>query len=443
VTTAPPPTTTAAAAPALPARRPVRVALAGKLVEGVALALLATLVPRVLGPADYGRFALVLALVQVGATALALGGHTAMSRFVPAAPAADRPALARALTVRLALWRVPLLAVIAAAALTLAAAVPERLPPGLVCLALAALALDGAATVLAQAGLGMGRTTLWSFRWPLQTGVLVVGALALSVAWGVTGAIAAIAVAAGAALALTAASVGPALSRAASGATPPPGALRVALLHGISMLLALATARGAIVVVALVAGASAETAYAAVAVGIALAGTALVTQVFTVQLGGLAERVDGEPAAVEDEARRLARRTMVVLLPATLVGAAVLEPLAVTVLGRDFRPATGALAVALGLLALTPLSALTLQSAALRLRPGVRVRASVVAAAVFLVAALALSPAYGALGALGALYAAALAGILYELAAFRSVLDRWVALAGIGGSALVIALGVA
>lgn len=443
MTTAPPPTTTAAAAPALPARRPVRVALAGKLVEGVALALLATLVPRVLGPADYGRFALVLALVQVGATALALGGHTAMSRFVPAAPAADRPALARALTVRLALWRVPLLAVIAAAALTLAAAVPERLPPGLVCLALAALALDGAATVLAQAGLGMGRTTLWSFRWPLQTGVLVVGALALSVAWGVTGAIAAIAVAAGAALALTAASVGPALSRAASGATPPPGALRVALLHGISMLLALATARGAIVVVALVAGASAETAYAAVAVGIALAGTALVTQVFTVQLGGLAERVDGEPAAVEDEARRLARRTMVVLLPATLVGAAVLEPLAVTVLGPDFRPATGALAVALGLLALTPLSALTLQSAALRLRPGVRVRASVVAAAVFLVAALALSPAYGALGALGALYAAALAGILYELAAFRSVLDRWVALAGIGGSALVIALGVA
>ncbi len=434
---------TARAEGARAANAPVRMTLVGKLAEGVALALLATLVPRVLGPTEYGQFALVLALVQVGATALALGGHTAMSRFVPAAPAGDRAPLARALTVRLALWRAPLFFGIAIVALALSVGLPDHVPPEIVGLALIALALDATATMLAQAGLGLGQTTLWSFRWPLQTTVLVVGALVLSVPWGTTGAVAAIPISAFVAFAWTAAAVAPTLRRARAGAWIPQGAMRVAVQHGVSFLVTLTVARAAIVVVALVAGAgaSAEIGYAAVAVGIALAGVAAVTQIFTVQLGGLSEHVGAGLRSVEDEARRLARHALAVALPAALVGAALLEPLTAIVLGEEFRPATSALAWALAVLVLAPLSALTLQTSALRLRPGVRMRGALVSAVVFLAISFPLAIEFGAAGALGALYGGTLAAIGYELMAFRSLLDRVVTLAGIGGSAVVLVLG--
>ena len=83
-------------------RRPVVAGVVGKAAEAVTLVLLATVVPRLLGPADYGRLSVVLTLVAVGSVALTLGGATLLSRYVPAAPAQERAALARALTLRLA-----------------------------------------------------------------------------------------------------------------------------------------------------------------------------------------------------------------------------------------------------------------------------------------------------------------------------------------------------
>ena len=71
-------------------RRPVVAGVVGKAAEAATLVLLATVVPRLLGPADYGRLSVVLTLVAVGSVALTLGGATLLSRYVPAAPAQGR-----------------------------------------------------------------------------------------------------------------------------------------------------------------------------------------------------------------------------------------------------------------------------------------------------------------------------------------------------------------
>ena len=70
---------------------------AGKIAEAVTLVLLATVVPRLLGPHDYGQFSVVLTLVAIGSVALTLGGATLLARYVPAAPPAERAPLARAM----------------------------------------------------------------------------------------------------------------------------------------------------------------------------------------------------------------------------------------------------------------------------------------------------------------------------------------------------------
>ena len=59
-----------------------------KSAEALTLIALATVVPRALGPADYGLFAVVLAVVGIASMSLSLGGPLLLSRFVPAAPAA-------------------------------------------------------------------------------------------------------------------------------------------------------------------------------------------------------------------------------------------------------------------------------------------------------------------------------------------------------------------
>src|SRR5688572_28407776 len=102
--------------------------MAGKTAEMVTLVLLATVVPRALGPEDYGRFSVPLTIVTLGSLALTLDGPIDMARFVPAAPERDRLALARSLGLRLARGRATQLAVIAVAAAGLAVARPETFP---------------------------------------------------------------------------------------------------------------------------------------------------------------------------------------------------------------------------------------------------------------------------------------------------------------------------
>ena len=83
-------------------RGPIAASVAGKTVEMATLILLATLVPRALGPSDYGRFAVALTIVTLGSLALTLGGPALVTRYVPGVPPDEQIPLARALGVRLA-----------------------------------------------------------------------------------------------------------------------------------------------------------------------------------------------------------------------------------------------------------------------------------------------------------------------------------------------------
>ena len=110
-------------------RTTVLVGVVGKALEAVTLVLLFTLVPRLLGPSDYGSFAVALSLVTLASAASALGGPTWLSRFVPTVAVADRPGLARALAVRSARWRIGVCVVAALVATVLALGRPGPLQP--------------------------------------------------------------------------------------------------------------------------------------------------------------------------------------------------------------------------------------------------------------------------------------------------------------------------
>ena len=162
------------------------------------LIALATVVPRALGPADYGLFAVVLAVVGIASMSLSLGGPLLLSRFVPAAPAAERNALALALALRIARFRALMLAGRnRVGGCSLSIVVPDRFPTEAALFVSMVLVLDVAATLIYQVALALGHPRLWSFRFPLQNTLLVVAALALYATAGVNGAIAAVAIASG------------------------------------------------------------------------------------------------------------------------------------------------------------------------------------------------------------------------------------------------------
>src|SRR2546421_8746572 len=165
-------------------RSPIALTLVAKAAETLTLVGLATLIPRALGPADYGVFAVVLAIVGIVSTSLSLGGPILLSRFVPAAPPSERSALALALALRIARFRAAMVASAIVAVAVLALLAPARITAPAAVFVGVALVLDVAATLVYQIALALGRPLMWSFRFPLQNTVLVVAALALNAAVG-------------------------------------------------------------------------------------------------------------------------------------------------------------------------------------------------------------------------------------------------------------------
>lgn len=395
-------------------RASVATSLAGKAVEMVTLVLLATVVPRALGPHDYGRFAVPLTLVTLGSLAMTLGGPTLMARFVPAAPPAERVALARAVGGRLARGRAVQVAAIAAVALAASVAAPDRVPPLETVLVVAALALNVAASVGLQVGLGLSRPGPWSARYPLQNAVLVVAVLALHAAAGPVGAVAALAVSALAACGLAAVVVAPVWRAQVVPVPVPPGAIRFGALHAAGAALVQAAHRGGVVAVALLAGSTVQAGYAALAVGVALGATYAVLQAFTVALPHLSGPTAGPSAVPEAERvlRRLAGGLLAVLAPACVLGVVLADPLVPAVAGARYGDAAGAFGPALAAVVLAPLSSLLVQAAALRLQPGAALATGVASAAGFLVGAAALVPSHGATGGTAATLVGVVAGVL-------------------------------
>ncbi|MCA1684043.1 MAG: hypothetical protein LC708_02805, partial [Actinobacteria bacterium] len=407
------------AAVALP-RRALAGSAAGKAVEALTLAALVLLVPRALGPADYGGFAVALALATGIATATGIGGPALFARVLAPLDGARRHHVARALALRVGRTRALLLAVLAA----LAAAGAQLAPGGLravhVALVAAAALLGAAATLLSQLSLGLERTAAWSLRYPLENGVIVIGALALHPRAGLDGAIAAITLGAAAALVLGIAAAGPALRGAGRGAALPPGALRFARLQAAGGALTQAVHRGAAPACALASAGAVATGHAAIAAGAALAITYAVLQTMLVALPSAARTYARDPSGAEAVLRRTALWCAWVVVPACAVVALAAEPLLATALGEEFRDAAGALRIALAAAALAPLWALANQLAAVRQRPQAVLAGAAAGAAAFVCVALLAVPQSGAGGAAAAM----LAGVAATSAATFGALRR-------------------
>jgi hypothetical protein len=336
------------------------------------------------------------------------------------------------------------------------------------------LALSVAATLALQTGLGLGRTGPWSARYPLQNAVLVIAVLVLYPFGGVTAAVAGIALSCVVALGLGAATAGPALRGARAAVELPAGALRFAILQAAGGALVQIAHRGGVVAVALLAGSSVQTGHAALALGVALAATYAVAQVFTVALPGLVERENADapgscPALVLQEntqagrlrsreanaadgpsrpelgdaeaaLRRLAGLALAVLVPATLVAALLLEEAVPAVFGHGYAGAVEAFAPALAMVVVAPVNALVLQAAALRLRPEATLHSAIAGALAFALVALLAVPSLGATGGTAAALAGAVATALTSIRLLPGAIGARVGGASLAGAAGVLAI---
>jgi O-antigen/teichoic acid export membrane protein len=296
-------------------------------------------------------------------------------------------------------------------------------------LAFVALVVNVVATLALQVGLGLGRTGVWSARYAVHNAVLILGVLVLYELGGVSGAGAALVLAALAALAVGLHVLRPTIGVQTNDIALPDGALRFGALQSAGAALVQLAQRGGVVAVAILASDPTQTGYAALATGVALGVNAAVLQAFTVSLPHVAEQA--ERAGVEDaEAtlRRLAGVMLVVLAPAGLFGALLLHRLVPAVFGGEYRDSTTVFGPALAMVVMAPIGALAVQVSALRLRPQASLVSGVVGLVVFVVVAAVAVPAWGATGGT----AAVLAGVVAGTAA------SWVLLPGALGGPLLV-----
>jgi O-antigen/teichoic acid export membrane protein len=413
----------------------------GKAAELVSLVLLVTVVPRILGPGDYGSFALVLGLVLIGSTALSISGPAVMSRFVGAAPAEERASLARALALRALRWRVCGLAAAIAVGIALVAFDADRFRPFVVAIVLVAIALDAPATVAFQSALALGRVGAWSVRYPLQNLALVLVALALYGLAGADGALVGVPVSCAVAFVVGLVLCLKPLARAAR-TTIPRDVSRFALIQSWSNVLLVLQHRGAVVAAALLAASAAETGYAGLAAGVAIAATYAVWQLFTVTLPRFAASADSDPLAVEHALRRVTGLLLVIAGPAALLGVALVGTVVGPLFGSEFSGAKAAFIPALAVVPLAPLTGAVASLSAVRLRPGARLVTMIVGAVTFVAAAVVLVPIYDSTGATVALLAGTIASACCGFVFFRDVLDDRLLAASLVGVGAVLVVGV-
>jgi O-antigen/teichoic acid export membrane protein len=405
---------------ALP-RRAMAGTAGAKALEALTLAGLVLLVPRALGPADYGRFAVALAVATGIATATGIGGPALFARVLGPLAGDERRDVARALVWRLGAVRAALVLALLTAALAAALLAPGRVTLLQVALVLVAAACGAAATLLAQLALGLERTLAWSLRDPLENGVIVLGALLLYPVAGLDGALAAIALGAASALCLGLAAVGRVAGggRLVRGHSLPEGVLRFARLQAVGGALTQVVHRGAAPACALLGVGGAATGHAAIAAGAALALTYAVMQTTLVALPAAARSFELDRAGAEAALRRVAGVSGVVVVPACLVVALAAEPLLVFGVGEGFRDAAAPLRIALIAAALAPLWALSTQLAALQERPEDVVLGAVFGSLTFVVVTALALPDGGASGAAAAMAAGVAATVAGTFAALR------------------------
>ncbi|MDN5931639.1 MAG: hypothetical protein L0I24_11345, partial [Pseudonocardia sp.] len=254
---------------------------------------------------------------------------------------------------------------------------------------------------------------------------------------GATGALAAVVGAAVAAAALGVVAAAPLRHAGGAPVGIPVGASRFSVLQAASGALGQLAQRGGVVAVALLAGSAAETGYAALAVGVALAATYAVVQLFTVSLPVLTGRRDPEPTL-----RRLAGLLLAVTLPTMALAVPVLDLAVPVTFGPDYAAAATAFVPALAMVVLGPVNALLVQAAALRLRSEALLHATAAGALGFVATAVVAVPSWGAVGATSALLAGAAVTTAVGVRALPGAAGGRLVTASLGGAAVVAVLGV-
>jgi O-antigen/teichoic acid export membrane protein len=429
-------------APAL-AGGPARAfAIQGKAIEIITQALMVTWLPRLLGPVEFGRLMVALAVTTLTSVAISLGAPAAFARFVPAEPADRRRGLARAMTRHLLGIRALQLAAAAAVAVALVLALPSRFPAIDTGLVVSALAIDVAAVLGAQIALGLGLTWVWSFRIAVKNATLLLAIPLLYVVAGPAALLAGIVVSATAGLAFAAWKS----ARLVRGALPevaiPVGAFRYGIVAGLAALVGQVMYRGPVLVSGALVGSSAQTGFVALASSIALAVMLAVRELFTVSLPEMVEQWGEEQGRAERLTRRIGWWSIAALTASAIAGVGLVRPLLPLIVGEQFVEGLDVLVPILVLLPLLPLPLLGWQVAALQLRPQVALVINGAGAVAFAATAALLIPLLGGAGATAAL----LAGVFVS-----SVLSAWQlpqavspALLGVGilGSGTIMALAV-
>jgi O-antigen/teichoic acid export membrane protein len=396
-------------------------------------ALFATL-PVVLGPVRYGDYALVTSIAAAAALMSSLAGPTVFGRFIPMSDPAERLPVASALLRHSAHRRLLLLG--PPALLLWAVSVPlEELDARLVGLGVAILALEVLGTLAHQVALGLGAVLRWNLRYPVHHAVLLA-----AVPFVETTADALLAT--GIALAAAGLLAAPAALRvvAVEPVEAPRDALSFGRLSAVGAALTHLPQRAGVLAVTVLGGAGAAQAagHAGLALGVSLAGTSAIGQLFTVELArrsaALAEGRARTLAAVE----RTAVALVVVAAAAGAAGVVLIELLLVRVLGPAFAGAVVPMQVALATWPLFAGVSAGSQVAALVLRPALRLRAMGISVMAYLALVAALVPSTEARGAAWALVAAT--GVAVVAQAWRPALLRpRTSAAAVAGALVVIA----
>jgi O-antigen/teichoic acid export membrane protein len=411
--------------------------LAAKWAELVTQALLIAIVPRALGAAPYGEFAVAFAVVSVASLSLGLGAPLAAIRYVPAASPEERPARARAVARSVAASRAKTLAVLTAAALIVAPTVLD-VPIALTLLVCVAAWCSVGSSVTSELGLAIGRPRVWNARFPLENALVVVAAPVGHGLSGSHGAVAGMALACAVTFMVLYRRVAGQLRAAPAGAGLPPEAVAYARLQTITVILGTLVKRGGTLAMPVLGAGAAETGFAAVATGLGTAGAATMMSLLIVQLPRL---VPLDPRDAARDAGRTARIALLLAVAAALPAALLARPAIELALGKGFSGAVDAVVLALPGVPLGAALGLISLTAALRLRPGALTASWAIASAAFVTLAAATIPSLGAEGAAiattGGLLAACLAGM--ALIGGREL--RVTSLAAIAAAAVVLGAG--
>jgi O-antigen/teichoic acid export membrane protein len=197
-----------------------------------------------------------------------------------------------------------------------------------------------------------------------------------------------------------------------------------------------------VLAVALLAGSTAQTGYAALAAGIALGATYAIAQTFTVSVPHLDHSHPPRDGAHAGEAtlRRLAGVLLAVIVPGAACAAVLVPYLVPRVFGADYRGATAAFGPAIALVVLAPLTALLVQVSALRFRPDATLRAGIATAAAFVFVAFVTVPGAGAAGAMFATLTGAALGAVVAAHALPGAASGLFVISSYASAVVVLAL---